>query len=493
MEVLARRPLAAAAGISAALWTAFFLLFSPRFATNDDPLIAMLPAGTGFAAAPDEHLIFTNVLIGLALERLYAAAPGLPWYGLYLLATHVLAQTALLYAALRAGPRASRIALYFLWFAVAAVPFANNLQFTVTAFVAAQAGLLLAIGLAQRRDGGGIGIAAAAAAPRVPRLADPLRGLPARARAGGSRRGRDRVGTGPAHMGPPGGRARRQPGLRARRARLRLRLLRARARLGRLPRVQPDAGAVRGLRPRRRIHAADRGRVPGRRMVAQRPPAPAALVPPRRRRVRHREAAAVLAQTLPPVVFAGRAAGDRAAARLPEPAGEAGPARAPAGAPGLRDGAREPPGDPGRPGRERGRARLPDRVPQGAAARLPAGPGLAPGPRAGAAGRTVGTARGQVALGVAALVAAGAAAHAVAFQRDESAEGRAREQAYVGEAGALRARRSGSTSSGRRFPTTSRTRLRLRAPCRPRGSWRSAGRSARPPPPGCWPRAGTWT
>ena len=44
---------------------------------------------------------------------------------------------------------------------------------------------------------------------------------------------------------------------------------------------------------------------------------------------------------------------------------------------------------------------------------------------------------GAIALGVAALVAAGAAVHAVAFQRDESAEGRAREQAYVGEAGAL--------------------------------------------------------
>jgi hypothetical protein len=149
-DVLARHPLVAACVLSAALWTSFFLLLEPRYATNDDPLIAMLAAGTGFASTPDEHLVFTNVLIGLALKRLHAASPGLPWYALYLLATHVVAQTVLLYAALRASPRWTTGALYVAYFAVAAVPFANNLQFTVTAFVAAQSGFLLAIGLLER-------------------------------------------------------------------------------------------------------------------------------------------------------------------------------------------------------------------------------------------------------------------------------------------------------------------------------------------------------
>jgi hypothetical protein len=152
-DVLARHALAAAAALSALFWTAFFLLLQPRYATNDDPLIAMLASGTGFATTPDEHLIFTNVLVGQALKRLYLADPARPWYALYLLATHVLAVTALGYGALRASPRASRVALLAVYLAVAAVPFANNLHFTVAGFAAAQSGLLLAIGLAGRGEG----------------------------------------------------------------------------------------------------------------------------------------------------------------------------------------------------------------------------------------------------------------------------------------------------------------------------------------------------
>jgi hypothetical protein len=150
-DFLARRPLAAACALSAVLWAAFFLWLEPYYATNDDPLIAMLPAGAGFAVAPDEHLVFTNVLVGLALRGLHSAVPGWPWYGLYLLAALVLAQTALLHAALRANPRWPTVALFAAYFAVAAVPFANNLQFTVTAFVATQAGLLLAFGRPEGR------------------------------------------------------------------------------------------------------------------------------------------------------------------------------------------------------------------------------------------------------------------------------------------------------------------------------------------------------
>jgi hypothetical protein len=165
--VLDRHPLLAACAGSAILWTAFFGLLSPRYATNDDALLAMLPAGTGWAAAPDEHLVFTNVVIGLVLRRLHAALPSLAWYGLYLLAAHVVAQTALLYAALRAPARGTRLALYLAYFAVAAVPFANNLQFTTTAFVAAQAGVLLALSLletppARRRAAVSTGVGAAA-------------------------------------------------------------------------------------------------------------------------------------------------------------------------------------------------------------------------------------------------------------------------------------------------------------------------------------------
>jgi hypothetical protein len=63
-------------------------LFHPSYDTNDDVFISMIAAGQGFCPAPDEHLVFTNVLIGHALKRLYAACPQLPWYGMYLLAIH---------------------------------------------------------------------------------------------------------------------------------------------------------------------------------------------------------------------------------------------------------------------------------------------------------------------------------------------------------------------------------------------------------------------
>jgi hypothetical protein len=159
-----RHPLAVACALSAALGAGFFLALDPRYATNDDPLIAMLPAGTGFAAAPDEHLVFSNVLVGLSLRHLHAARPGVPWYAAYLLATHLLALTGLLYAALRARGGARGAGLFLVYFAVAAVPFANNLQFTVAAFVAAQAGLLLAIApLLRGEDEGEVRLPALAA------------------------------------------------------------------------------------------------------------------------------------------------------------------------------------------------------------------------------------------------------------------------------------------------------------------------------------------
>ena len=187
-----------------------------------------------------------------------------PGTRLYLLATHVLAQTALLWAALRADARARRLAPLLVWFAVAAVPFANNLQFTVTAFVAAQSGLLLAVGLAQRRDGGGIGLAAVAAAlaflGSLIRFEAYLLALALAA----ARRGRDRVE----------GRGRRAWARTAAAIAASLVLaLAARAfdaaYYARAPgwaayrEFNRRAGAVRGLRARQRIHAADRGRVPG--------------------------------------------------------------------------------------------------------------------------------------------------------------------------------------------------------------------------------------
>jgi hypothetical protein len=129
--------------------------FRVSYETNDDVFLTMIVAGKGFCTAPDEHLIFSNILVGHALKRLYLAFPGVPWYGCYLLLTHYLAQVAVLYGTLVAEPHAQgpddsrrrsagrRLAAYLVYFAVVELVLLNNLQFTSTAFLAAQGGILL--------------------------------------------------------------------------------------------------------------------------------------------------------------------------------------------------------------------------------------------------------------------------------------------------------------------------------------------------------------
>src|SRR4029077_5929082 len=63
----------------------------------------MIASGTGICTAPDAHLVFTNIVIGHALNWLYIAVPNVPWYGAYLFLTHFAAQVAILYCALTIG------------------------------------------------------------------------------------------------------------------------------------------------------------------------------------------------------------------------------------------------------------------------------------------------------------------------------------------------------------------------------------------------------
>jgi hypothetical protein len=149
------------------LLTVFVLLtisvvaFQPSYDTNDDVFMTMIAAGRGFCPAPDEHLVFTNVIIGQGLKRLYTLWPNVPWYGGYLLGVHFAAQVAVFYCVLATVPRQAvtislpphapsrrrlfrlRLGLYVTYFVIVELVFLNNLQFTTTAFLAAQAGIFL--------------------------------------------------------------------------------------------------------------------------------------------------------------------------------------------------------------------------------------------------------------------------------------------------------------------------------------------------------------
>ena len=156
-----RSPWAFASLAALALLAVVVVVLRIGYETNDDVFLTMIVTGKGFCPHPDEHLIFSNILLGHALKWLYETRPNFPWYGSYLLLTHYFAQVAILYAALTINRDATpdiakrspgdsarlsfrrRLAAYLICFAMAEMVLLNSLQFTSTAFLAAQAGFFL--------------------------------------------------------------------------------------------------------------------------------------------------------------------------------------------------------------------------------------------------------------------------------------------------------------------------------------------------------------
>jgi hypothetical protein len=163
-RLAARRPLAFSALTVALLMAAMFALFTPGYDTNDDPMMSLFVAGRGISTQPDEHLVFSNVVLGWLLKALYTAAPLFPWYGVYLYTVHFLGQMALLYAVMAQGYTRLRWRLYVFYFLVAELVLLNHLQFTTTAFIAGQGGLCLLLLAWWRRDWRLIQLLTAAAA-----------------------------------------------------------------------------------------------------------------------------------------------------------------------------------------------------------------------------------------------------------------------------------------------------------------------------------------
>jgi hypothetical protein len=147
------------------LFVLTLLCYDLDFATNDDAGMNLLAAGQVYANAPDEHLLFTNVLIGLALKGLYTAAPNVPWYGWYLVGSLFLAAVGLSYAFLRVNPTGKQWLLAGLFLVVVVMGSLTELQFTKVAFLASLAGLFLLcvnlLGVAPRPwvvDGAAVGL-----------------------------------------------------------------------------------------------------------------------------------------------------------------------------------------------------------------------------------------------------------------------------------------------------------------------------------------------
>ena len=137
--------------VTAGLFTLVFSMLSPSFQTNDDTQMMMIASGKGIGLAPDEHIVFSNVVIGQVLKALYGAYPAIPWYGVYLYFVQYLAYSSLLYCVIVPGFTRWRLALYVLYFAGVGIFSLNNLQFTTVACVAGQSGTLACMTALRRR------------------------------------------------------------------------------------------------------------------------------------------------------------------------------------------------------------------------------------------------------------------------------------------------------------------------------------------------------
>lgn len=159
---LSRRPLLVSLVVVGLFVTGTLCAFTPRYETNDDVgMNASVVGRLGFSH-PDEHLLYSNVLIGLALKRCYAVFPGVPWYGGYLFVTAALSLAAICYVCVAQEGAAWKWLLIATFLLVAGIPFLIELQFTRVASLAALAGLLLlAASVRAERNGWQTGFAVA--------------------------------------------------------------------------------------------------------------------------------------------------------------------------------------------------------------------------------------------------------------------------------------------------------------------------------------------
>ncbi len=129
------------------LFVLAIIFMTPAFQTNDDAVMCMIVSGQGLTLTPDEHMVFSNVIVGKILKTLYTYLPRMHWYGWYLVATQWTANIALLYCFLR--PRYTRLKLvgFAAYFFTAGIYFLVNLQFTSTSILAELAGGMLLLQL----------------------------------------------------------------------------------------------------------------------------------------------------------------------------------------------------------------------------------------------------------------------------------------------------------------------------------------------------------
>ncbi len=118
-------------------------VFVPHYQTNDDVGMLFIASGTGSSIAPDEHLRYSHIFLGFLLKTLFSITRNIPWYGLYHYLVHCISILALGYSLLSQRRSLRNVMLFILYLFTIELYFLNHIQFTMTACVAAQAGVFL--------------------------------------------------------------------------------------------------------------------------------------------------------------------------------------------------------------------------------------------------------------------------------------------------------------------------------------------------------------
>lgn len=129
--------------VVSSLFLLTLLVITPTYDVNDDPAMALIVSGNGTLNGPDEHLLYSNVLIGKLLKQLYQSVPLFPWYGSYLLLAHFISYWVLLYVLLLRDRQFLGIIGFLIFYLVTGIYFLTHLQFTSTSFLLALSGMSL--------------------------------------------------------------------------------------------------------------------------------------------------------------------------------------------------------------------------------------------------------------------------------------------------------------------------------------------------------------
>jgi hypothetical protein len=142
MKFIQYRPALLSIIISAFCVSILISLSPMRYETIDDFFMYAIASGY-VGGIPDEHLLYSNFIIGLFLKTLFIYLPNINWYGFYLITVHIIAWAVILRVLFKYFRVSIVLLLFSYLFLAFGVYFIQNLQFTTSAAILGVAGIFL--------------------------------------------------------------------------------------------------------------------------------------------------------------------------------------------------------------------------------------------------------------------------------------------------------------------------------------------------------------